>query len=111
MSEEEKREIRHQLRDRYRAVKDDLTHRQAQIGIWAEGFAAMAEALRSDTPERMVFVGPSPDAYRPGDHPVPVDDYPEKARLLFSVAKAAEARLGLAELERQLRSVGDWPVD
>lgn len=112
MSEDEKREVRSNLREQYRAAKDDWAHRKEQARQWADGFEAIAVALRSETPEGMVFIGEAdPGAVRSIVHAIPVADFPPKDRLKYSVAKLAAARQRVVELESALRSVGEWPVD
>ncbi len=110
MSEDEKQAIRQQRREAYRIAKDDLRHREQQIKHWAEGFDSIAEALRSERPDRMVFVGDA-EALRPGDNAIAMTDVPTKERLQFTASKVVTERSRVAALEQDLRGLGEWPVD
>ena len=93
----------------YRTVKEELGHREVQIRRWAEGFTTIAEALKSDRPDRMVFVGDA-SMLQPGDHAILLANYPPKERLKFGAEKLVALRLQIKELEQDLRRVGEWPV-
>lgn len=109
MSDDEKQAIRQQRREAYREAKDDLAHREQQIKGWAEGFESIAAALRTATPERMVFAGDASHLV-PGDHPIRLHDIPTKARLKESTAFLADLRSRVSGLEADLRQLGEWPI-
>lgn len=108
MSEDEKQQIRARALEDYRIAKDDLQHREVQLRQWAEGFTALAEALRSDSPERIAFAGDVAQL-RPGDHAITLDPVVDQARIKQAVSRVALLRRRVSELEADLRKVGAWP--
>lgn len=108
MTEADKIQIRNQSREAYRKAKDDLCHREVQIGQLADNLGEIAKALRGDSPDRMVFPEDA-DTIRSGNHGITLmGELPTKDQMWFWVDDLVRLRKLVAKLEADLRSVGDW---